>query len=646
METVYAEEDQHVFPRMWDQSNDQGHADYYARFAGIEKDPKTGEYQGTPTMADNISFFTQYQLGWMYLRYFMWNFAGKQNDIQGVDLGNVRDGNWKTGIGFLDNLRLGDQKYMPDSMKHNKANNKLFALPLVLGLIGAFFHFKKNKRDATVVALLFFFTGIAIVVYLNMAGSQPRERDYAFVGSFYAFAIWIGLGFLSVKEFFTKYMKGAIAGYAAAALCLLAVPVLMASQEWDDHDRSKKVLARDLAIDYLESCAPNAIVISFGDNDTYPLWYAQEVEGMRRDVRVINSSLLGTDWYINQLRYKINKSDPMDPIWSADQIEGAKRDIVYYAPRPGVDPNQYMDLYTMMKDYAGSDEAGKIELRNGDTLNVFPTKKVTIPVDTALVRSNGTVNPDDNVLTEVRFEIPKNALFKNDAAILNLIAANKWRRPIYFTSEYRELGFAPYLRQDGMTHRLVPVANSPVNKSWVFDKMMNKFVFGNADKPGVYFDEENRRHLNSIRLSYAEAAGNLADNNLKDQARKMLQKSDKGMLAENFSYGMVSRFQQHNYVSIQFLEACYKAGDTVLAEKVSRSVKKDLEQQVNYYSNLDENKQDFFRNDHEQAVNFLRGIQQIEGMYKNPTIQNMEIPGAINNVPAAPVDNKPESTKK
>ena len=426
-----------------------------------------------------------------------------------------------------------------------------------------------------------------------------------------------GLGVLYVKELFTKFMSSNIANYAAAGLCALAVPVLMASQEWDDHDRSKKVLARDLAIDYLESCAPNALVISFGDNDTYPFWYAQEVEGIRRDIRVINSSLLGTDWYINQLRYKVNKSDPMDPIWSADQIEGAKRDVVYYAPRPGVDPNQYMDLYTMMKDYAGSDDPAKNGTAvDGILLNVYPTKKVFIPVDTALVRSNGTVNPDDSVLTEVRFDIPKTALFKNDAAILNLIAANKWKRPIYFTSEYRELGFGPYLRQDGLTNRLVPVANSPVNKSWVFDKMMNKFVFGNANIPGVYFDEENRRHLNSIRLAYAQAAGNLADNGKKEEAKKMLHKCDNGMLDENFSYGMVSRFQQHDYISIQFLEACYKAGDTVLAEKVSRSVKKDLEQQVNYYSNLDESRQEQFRNDNEQAANFLRGIQQMESMYK------------------------------
>jgi hypothetical protein len=361
---------------------------------------------------------------------------------------------------------------------------------------------------------------------------------------------------------------------------------------------------------------------------------------------VINSSLLGTDWYINQLRYKLNNSDPMDPIWSADKIEGAKRDVIYYAPRPGVDPEQYMDLYTMMKDYAGSDESAKIELRNGDTLNVYPTKKVTVPVDINLVRSNGTVNPEDSVVSELRFEIPKSALFKNDAAILNIIAANKWKRPIYFTSEYRELGFAAYLRQDGLTHRLVPVANGIVNNSWAYDKMMNKFTFGNANVKGVYFDEENRRHLNTIRLAYAQAAINLAENGRTDEAKKMLQKCDKNMLDENFGYGMVSRFQQHNYVSLQFLEACYKADDKALADKVSKSVKKDLEQQIIYYSNLSERMQDQFRNDSEQAANFLRGIQQIEKMYDSAIPKATEVPAPINNTPASPAPKQSGGSKK
>lgn len=643
VETTYADEDLHVFPRMWDQSNDQGHADFYASFAGIGKDPKTGEYTDKPTMGDNINFFMQYQVGWMYLRYFMWNFAGKQNDIQGTSMGNVRDGNWKTGIPFWDNARLGDQKYMPDSMKHNKANNNLYALPLILGLLGIAFQYMKDKRDSLVVGLLFFFTGFAIVMYLNMPGNQPRERDYAFVGSFYAFAIWIGLGVLYVKELIAKFAGNTVGNYASAALCMLAVPVIMGTQEWDDHDRSKKVLARDLAIDYLESCAPNSIVISFGDNDTYPLWYAQEVEGVRRDIRVINSSLLGTDSYINQLRYKINQSDPIDPIWSAEQIEGAKRDYIYYAPRPGVDPNQYMDLYTMMKDYAGSDDPSKIEQgRDGSTLNIFPTRKVKVPVDVELVRKNGTVNANDSVLSELRFDIPaRQGLQKGETAILNIIAANKWKRPIYFTSQYGELGFGQYLRQDGLTYRLVPVVNSDVNRDWVFDKMMNKFVFGNANVPGVYYDEENRRHLNSLRMAYAQAALNLAENGKKEEATKMLEKCDKGMLEENFAYGMVSRSQQHNYISVMMMQAAYAAGDTVLGAKIAKSVKKDLEQQLVYYNNLPEERQGYFdypdgsgrkRGDKNEAESLLAQMQLIEQHFKTPA--PTEIQGQINNVPA------------
>lgn len=664
---TYRPEDEHLFPRMWDAGNEQGHAQYYADFADISKDPKTGLWSNKPSFGDNVKFFTQYQAGWMYFRYFMWNFAGKQNDIQGVNMANVRDGNWRTGFNFIDKIFLGDQDAMPDSMKYNKANNKLYCLPLILGLLGLFYQYKKDRRDALITGLLFFFTGLAIVVYLNMPGNMPRERDYAFVGSFYAFAIWIGLGVLFVKELIEKFASASVANYASAAICTLAVPVLMASQEWDDHDRSKKVLARDLATDYLESCAPNAIVISFGDNDTYPLWYAQEVEGVRRDIRVINSSLLGIDWYINQLRYKINNSDPIDPIWSAEQIEGAKRDGVYFVPNPAFDQNQFMDLYTMMKDWAGSDDPTKVRpVGDGITINTYPTKKVIVPVDVALVKSNGTVNADDSVVSELRFEIPKNVIQKNDAAILNIIAANKWKRPIYFTSERIQLGFDKYIRQDGLTYRLVPVeadAQNFVNRDWVVDKMMNKFVFGAADKPGVYFDEENRRHLNSIRLAYATAAGSLADKGRKEDAKKLLNKCDKNMLEQNFPYGMVSRFQQHDYFSLQFLEAAYKSGDTVLAQKVSREVKKDLEQQMSYYAKLGDMSVDELRKglaqsmqfryqnerdnylsgltnrlravyeDAERGYQFLNGINEIEKQYKNP------LP-VVNELPAAPAGPK------
>ncbi|MDQ6890910.1 MAG: DUF2723 domain-containing protein, partial [Bacteroidota bacterium] len=612
--TTYAPEDTHFFPRMWDASNDQGHADYYASFAGIGKDPKTGKYYDKPTMGDNISFFVSYQFNWMYWRYFMWNFAGKQNDLQGVDMGNVRDGNWITGIPFWDNARLGDQSKMPDSLKQNKSNNKLFCLPLILGILGLIYQYKKDKSDTIVVGLFFFFTGAAIVFYLNQAGNQPRERDYAYVGSFYAFAMWIGIGVLYVKELFEKFMNSKMAVYASAVICVLAVPVLMGAQEWDDHDRSHKTLAKGLAVDYLQSCAPNAILITFGDNDTYPLWFAQEVLGIRRDIRVINSSLLGTDWYINQLRYAVNKSAPIDVIWTPNEIIGSNRDAIYYFPDlPGakVDQTKPLDLYTMMKDYGGSDSPARMYQNGDDFLNIFPTKNVKVPVDTNLVRQNGTVNPGDSVVSELDFTIPKNALGKNESAILNIIAANKWKRPIYFTSPYDELGFQNYLRTDGLSYRLVPVKNGEVNRDWAYDAMMKKFEFGNANVPGVYYDEENRRHLNTIRMQYAQVANNLADHGRKDDAKNLLERCDKNMLQQNFPYGLASRRQQQDQISGQFLLAAYKAGDTVLAKKVSDALRKDLEQQITYFNSLDENKQGALAYDN-QIVQQL--LQQVQGM--------------------------------
>lgn len=568
----------------------------------------------------------------------MWNFAGKQNDIQGIHMGNVRDGNWKTGIGFFDAMRLGNQDAMPDTLKNNKANNKLFALPFILGILGLLYQVKKDKRDGLVVGLLFFFTGFAICIYLNQAGNQPRERDYAYVGSFYAFAIWIGLGVLYVRDLLLRPLKNLrTATIAASIACLLLVPVLMASQEWDDHDRSNKTLARDLAKNYLESCAPNAILISFGDNDTYPLWYAQEVEGIRKDIRVINSSLLGTDWYINQLRYKINDSDPIDPIWSAAQIEGSKRDVVYGVPKG--DQNAYMDLYSMMKDYAGSDDRTKMEAgRDGSMLNIFPSKKVKLPVDVNFVRQNGTVNATDTVVSEVQFEIPKNVLYKNDAAILNIIAANKWKRPIYFTSPYDDLGFQNYLRQEGLAYRLVPVPNNTVNVDNAYNLLMNKFVFGNADKPGVYFDEENRRHLNSIRLAYAQTATALVDAGKKEEAKRVLNKADKMMLEENFPYGMASRNQQHNQIALQFLYATMKAGDTQLADKIKGRIKKDMEQQQGYYQSLSDVRRDNLSFEEERNENLLKALMGMEQQFEMQ--KQMEAGGTINTQPVAPGDSQ------
>ncbi|HXB08034.1 MAG TPA: hypothetical protein VNW04_12980, partial [Puia sp.] len=585
----------HVFPRMWDGGNDRGQIDCYRTFGNVAEGDN-------PSFFNNLQYYFKYQNGVMFLRYFMWNFAGKQNDLQGF--GNMRDGNFITGIPFLDNLMLGDQSKMPDSIRaNNKSYNRMFLLPFILGLIGLVYQATRNKGDFWVTGLLFFFTGFAIVVYLNQAGYQPRERDYAYAGACYAFAIWIGLGVLWVRDILEKAAfkgKPAMANYAAAGLCFLAVPVLMGSQEWDDHDRSKKTLARDIGRDYLESCPPNAILFSFGDNDTYPLWYAQEVEGIRPDVRVMNYSLLGTDWYINQLRYKVNESGPTDVLFTPEQIQGNTRDAVVINPLTGFDPNKYYDLYDVLKNVVGSDDPRyqTQPTEEGDVYNFLPARKLSVPVDSNFVRRNGTVMPGDSVVSQLQLDISKNKnyLFKNELAVLAIIAANKWQRPICFNSTYelQDLGLDKYIRQDGLAGRLVPVesknaASGFYNTTVAYNNMMTKFSYGNAITPGVYYDEENRRHLNTLRAAHAQLALGLIQEGKKDSAKNLLEHFDKNVYEPNFPYGMTSnRSNQHDRISMTFLAACYQSGDLVLAQKVAASLKKDLNQQMRYYASLGE----------------------------------------------------------
>jgi hypothetical protein len=554
-----------------------------------------------PTFGSNLVYFFNYQWRWMYWRYFMWNFAGKQNDLQGF--GNRRDGNWASGIGFVDKmLKVSTPDTLPATAgKDNKANNKLYLLPFILGVIGLVYQFMRTKRDWLVAFLLFFFTGFAIVIYLNQSGYQPRERDYAYVGSFYAFAIWIGLGVVCVRDWLKKVVKGTAADYGAFGICLIAVPVLMASQEWDDHDRSQKVLARDLGKDYLESCEKNAILITFGDNDTYPLWYAQEVENVRPDLRVMNYSLLGTDWYINQLRYRVNESPAADVIFTPEQIQGNKRDFVFTAsylsrynvtgPLSGFDQTRYYPLDSLLRNVTGSeDQKYKVPLSDEDWINVLPVNKVSIKVNVEEVKKSMSFNPGDSIVPELHLDIQKGVLQKNDLAVLSMIAGNLWKRPIYFTStqELEELGLAKYVRLEGLSYRLVPVENNNnVELDKTFNVLMTKFGYGNANKQGVYFDEENRRHINTIRQSHAFLGMTLADMGRKDSARKVLHKYDDMVLQSNAPYGMTSnRGNLHNRVSATFLYAAYKSGDVNLAKKVHTSLKTDLDQQMRYYSSL------------------------------------------------------------
>jgi hypothetical protein len=571
---------------MWSPTNDRSEIDVYRRFSGLQEGDN-------PTMADNIKYFFRYQTGWMFLRYFMWNFSGKQNDLEGF--GNPRDGNAITGISFIDDYFLGDQSKMPDSIHtNNKSYNRMYMLPFILGIIGLVFHFRRHRHDFIIAGLLFFFTGWAIVVYLNQAGEQPRERDYAFAGSFWVYSIWIGLSVLAIYELFRKYaakIAPATAAYVTAGITVFAVPVLMGSQEWDDHDRSKKTLPRDLAKDYLESCPKDAILFSFGDNDTYPLWYAQEVEGIRPDVRVMVNTLLGTDWYMNELRYKVNENDSFDVIFTPEQIMGDRRNVAYFTDKvPGFNQTKYYDLYTVLKDVVASDDPRYVQAAdNGVSYNLVPTHKFSLPVDSAAAAMTLAIHPGDSVLKQVTLDIPENKryLLKNDLAMLAVISGSHWKRPICFTSpqDLQGLGLDKYVRMRGMVYQLTPAANAGgADNDASYNIIMNQFAYGGADKEGVYYDEENRRHLNSIKFTHAQVAMSLAAAGKKDSARKILEHYDQNVLQSNMPYGMTSnRGNLHDYFSFDFLQACYVSGDSALAKKVSASLKKDLQQQMRYY---------------------------------------------------------------
>jgi len=422
IEPKYEDDKCTYFPRMW--SAQPSHINEYKKYVNIKGDR-------TPSFGDNLSFFFSYQLGEMYFRYFMWNFVGRQNDIQGP--GGIVRGNWLSGINFIDSKRLGPQDKLPQSLLQNKARNPLYFLPLILGFIGLIYHFSRDKHDAWIVMLLFFFTGIAIVIYLNGTPLQPRERDYAYAGSYYAFAIWIGIGVLSIYEFMKKRKVAGTTSAALATVVCMIVPVVMARAEWNDHDRSHRYTSRDFASDYLNSCERNAIIFTNGDNDTFPLWYAQEVENIRTDVRVVNLSLLNTDWYIDQLKRKYYDSDPIDLSWSTDKYNLGKRDYIPYYDRGLKSAVELKELV----DFMGSDDPqAKARTQNGEEINYFPSKKIKFTIDSAEVIKNGVVSPENagKIVKAMEWSLDGNYLMKNSLMILNILANNHWKRPIYFAT--------------------------------------------------------------------------------------------------------------------------------------------------------------------------------------------------------------------
>jgi len=535
LEYVYDKRFLTLFPRMY--SNDPSHVEAYQSWVKIngkkiritERDGKTKTIE-KPSFGNNLAFFFKYQIGHMYLRYFMWNFAGRQNDIQGY--GGGLHGNWISGIKFIDEARLGPQDKLPSYYKNHKARNAYYMLPLLLGLLGLFYHSSKHKKDFSVVLLLFFMTGIAIVVYLNQKPLEPRERDYSYVGSFYAFAIWIGLGLLSLYDFLRKKIPGIISATLSLLACLILVPGIMAMENWDDHNRSGRYTARDLAYNYLNSCAPNAILFTNGDNDTFPLWYAQEVEGIRTDVRIINLMLFNTEWYIDQMKKKAYDSDPIPMTLPNDKYMDGTNNAIYLIERIKT-PVELRQVIDFIKD---DDPRTKFTPQPNLKLDYIPTKNFRLNVDTAKVIKNGTVKPKDAhlILPEIDFRTGKNTMLKNEMMQLDILATNDWERPIYFVSGGAEgaLQLEDYFQNEGYAYRLVPIRTSGrnfltygrIDTDLLYDNLMKKFRYGRMEEPDVYLDYYNIRTFAVIKLrnNFTRLAEELLKENKKDSAIQVL----------------------------------------------------------------------------------------------------------------------------
>jgi len=541
-----------LFPRMWS-STQAEHETAYKNWADIKGEAVTvnSPEGGTetimkPTFGENLRYFFRYQLNFMYWRYFMWNFAGRQNDRQGMGYteskrGDIVNGNWISGIPFIDEARLGPQSGLPENA-HNKARNRFYFLPLLLGLAGLIYHFKRNYRDALVVSLLFFMTGIAIVLYLNQYAPQPRERDYSYAASFYAFAIWTGLGVSALVSWLHKAagqkIKPQIAAAAVSLVCIILVPGILAKEGWDDHDRSGRYTVLQLASAYLNSCAPDAILFTNGDNDTFPLWYAQEVEGIRTDVRVCNLSLLQTDWYIDQMKRKAYLSDAVPFSLTREKYRQGSLDIVYFIDNPAaVDTNAYYNLRDLIRFAASDNPNTKYQSQYG-ALEYFPTRKIRIPVDTALVLANGTVAPEQagEVQSTIEWTLNRQAVQKNHLMVLDLLGNFNWERPVYFAltiGDENYMDLQPWFQLEGFAYRLLPVLNTSddgntgrINTRILYDNLMNKFTIDMSD-PKLYYSDDHVRMSSNLRNLFARLASALLDEGRNDSAlavaRKCLQ---------------------------------------------------------------------------------------------------------------------------
>lgn len=574
-----------VFPRMY--SSENQHVEAYKSWTNFQGKPVTVNTQDrqqqtvyTPTFGENLKFFFKYQLGHMYFRYFMWNFAGRQNDVQGH--GDILKGNWISGISFIDNARLGPQDKLPEPYKNSKANNKYYLLPLLLGIAGLGFQYVKRKHDFWVVTSLFILTGIAIVVYLNQTPYQPRERDYAYAGSFYAFSIWIGLGVLAVYELIRKLKDHPSTAIATAALCTLLVPTVMASENWDDHDRSNSYIPTDFGYNMLIGCKPNSILFTYGDNDTFPLWYNQEVEGVRTDVRVANLSYLRGDWYVEQMQRKAYESDPLPLRMTHDQYYSGKRDavLVYDRIKEPINLNQALNF--MLSDEPGAELQSPFDPT--EKINYIPSSKLFLPIDKNQVVKTQTVEPErfNKIVDSMKWSLNKRMIMKDGQVLYDLLATNNWERPIYYGTTVNSdtyHGLEGYFQLEGLMYRVVPIQSNRqwgvggVNTAIMYDNLMNKYRFRSIADESVYIDENKGRIIANYRNQFARLANALVDEGKKDSALIVLNKSMELIPTKTVPL---------NYFAILLVEGYYRAGDKTKALEYSSMLMNQSVSQLNY----------------------------------------------------------------
>lgn len=606
-----------IFPRMHSRQKD--HIRAYNSWADIvgESIPVQNSKGETkmvvkPTFLENIDFFFRYQVGHMYMRYFLWNFVGRQNDIEGY--GGIQNGNWISGIPFIDNLKLGPQSNLPDSKK-NPAHNTFYFLPLLLGMIGFAFHINRNSKDVWVVFLLFFMTGMAIVLYLNQTPFQPRERDYAYAGSFYAFAIWIGLGVIALLNNLPSKFKTTVSALSITALCTLLVPGIMAKEGWNDHNRSGKTACRDFAVNYLESCAPNSVAVTFGDNDTFPLWFAQDVEGVRTDVRVLNYLLAASDWNVHQMMKKAYSSEPLKLTLKYDQYSKGVNDAILVYDQG--DSSRF-ELKDVINFIASDNPKAKVELTDGSMAGFIPTHRLKMTVDKQAVIKNNIVPADriNDIVPVVEWNLKASYITKNELLLLDYLANNAWSRPLYvasLNSMSNILNIDKYFHLEGTMYRFMPVlpkksmeAIGGVNTDRTWEIMMKKARFGNLYKPSVTVDRESFRNIYYQRASFTRLAYALLAEGRRDSAVQAADRCQQMFPPAKCGY---------DYFQMQMLEIYFRGGAIDKGIALSKQLTYIYKQNINYYLSTG-SCLEYWQDELGKDLNILQRIGAIMKRYK------------------------------